>query len=141
MSMNNGSRRIWKVLATSVWLDENCLGSSIEIIQGSAAYSLKFIAPLFGRECLSQGSYYCDEPRRLKQLEKERLYLASTSISLFIIEGIRKGTQPGQDHRGVRLTDLLSLAYVAFFLIEPRTTSQGMTPLTTGCALPTSIIT
>lgn len=44
MSMNNGSRRIWKVLAANVWHDENYRGSSIETIQVSAAYSLGFIA-------------------------------------------------------------------------------------------------
>lgn len=44
MPMNNGSCRIWKVLATNVWLDKNYRGSSIEIIQVSTDYSLRFIA-------------------------------------------------------------------------------------------------
>jgi hypothetical protein len=46
--------------------------------------------------CLSQGFYSCTNIRTKKQVGEERVYLAYTSILLFITKEIRTGTQAGQ---------------------------------------------
>jgi hypothetical protein len=83
--------------------------------------------------------------RDQKQVGEEKVYLAHTSTSLFIIEG----SQHKNSHRVGTwkleliessaywlLTGLLLVACSACFLIEPRTTSPGMAPPTMGWALP-----
>jgi hypothetical protein len=74
-----------------------------------------------------------------KQVEEERVYLAHTSKSLFIIREVRIGIQTGQEpggrsscrgHGGVLLTGLLLMACSACFLIEPRTTNPRVALLT-----------
>ena len=61
------------------------------------------------------------------------------------LKEVRTGTQAGQEpkgrswcrgHGGALLTGFLIMACSACFLMESRTTSPGMTPLTLGLALP-----
>ena len=47
--------------------------------------------------CLSQGSYSCTNIMTKKQVGEERVYLAYTSILLFITKEVRTGTQAGQE--------------------------------------------
>jgi hypothetical protein len=49
------------------------------------------------RECLSQGFYSCTNIMTKKQVGEERVYLAYTSILLFITKEVRTGTQAGQE--------------------------------------------
>lgn len=66
-----------------------------------------------------------------KQLGEKRVYLY-TSISQFIPEGRQElMRRPWR----VLLTGLLLMAYSAWFLIEPRTSSPGMAPPTVSWAL------
>ena len=46
--------------------------------------------------CLSQGFYSCTNIMTKKQIGEERVYLAYTSILLFITKEVRTGTQTGQ---------------------------------------------
>ena len=46
--------------------------------------------------CLSQGFYSCTNIIK-KQVGEERVYLAYTSILLFITKEVRTGTQAGQE--------------------------------------------
>jgi hypothetical protein len=46
--------------------------------------------------CLSQGFYSCTNIMTKKQVGEERVYLAYTSILLFITKEVRTGTQAGQ---------------------------------------------
>ena len=46
--------------------------------------------------CLSQGFYSCTNIMTKKQVGEERVYLAYTSILLFITKEVRTGTQTGQ---------------------------------------------
>jgi hypothetical protein len=46
--------------------------------------------------CLSQGFYSCTNITTKKQVGEERVYLAYTSILLFITKKVRTGTQAGQ---------------------------------------------
>jgi hypothetical protein len=76
-------------------------------------------------KCLSFGFYWCEKTLWPKsKLSSKGIYLAYTSILLFITEEIRTGGQAGQDPGGriwcrsygrVLLTDLLSTACLAFF--------------------------
>lgn len=69
-----------------------------------------------------------------KQHEEERVYSAYASTSLSIVEGSqnrnsdRAGTwkQELMQRPWSVLTDLLPMAYSAYFLIEPRTTNTGV---------------
>ena len=72
-----------------------------------------------------------------RQLGEERVYLAYTSISLFILKEVRTGTHTGQEpgdrnqcrnHGQVLLTGFLFMACSACFLVAPRITSPGMAP-------------
>ena len=47
--------------------------------------------------CLSQGFYSCTNIMTKKQVGEERIYLAYTSILLFIAKEVRTGTQTGQE--------------------------------------------
>ena len=47
--------------------------------------------------CLSQGFYSCTNIMTKKQVGEERVYLAYTSILLFITKEVRTGTQAGQN--------------------------------------------
>ena len=47
--------------------------------------------------CLSQGFYSCTNIMTKKQDGEERVYLAYTSILLFITKEARTGTQAGQE--------------------------------------------
>jgi hypothetical protein len=47
--------------------------------------------------CLSQGFYSCTNIMTKKQVGEERVYLAYTSMLLFITKEIRTGTQAGQE--------------------------------------------
>ncbi|EDK98743.1 mCG145843, partial [Mus musculus] len=47
--------------------------------------------------CLSQGFYSCTNIMTKKQVGEERIYLAYTSILLFITKEVRTGTQAGQE--------------------------------------------
>jgi hypothetical protein len=70
-----------------------------------------------------------------KQVGEERLYLAYTSILLFITKEARTGIQAGQEVEALMhkfLTGLLPLACAACSLIEPKTASTEMDPLTRG---------
>jgi hypothetical protein len=49
--------------------------------------------------CLSQGFYSCTNIITKKQVGEERVYLAYTSILLFITKEFRTGTQAGQKAR------------------------------------------
>jgi hypothetical protein len=49
-----------------------------------------------GGVCLSQGFYSCTNIMTKKQVGEERVYLAYTSILLFITKEVRTGTQAGQ---------------------------------------------
>ena len=46
--------------------------------------------------CLSQGFYACTNIMTKKQVGEERVYLAYTSILLFITKEVRTGTQASQ---------------------------------------------
>jgi hypothetical protein len=74
-----------------------------------------------------------------KQVGEERVYSAYTSTLLFITKDVRTGTQAGQkagaDAEAMLLTGLFSLAFSPCFLIEPKTTSPEMVPLTRGLPL------
>jgi hypothetical protein len=81
--------------------------------------------------CISQGFYSCTNIMTKKQVGEERY----TSILLFIIKGIQdwKSSRSGsrswcRGHGGMFLTDLLSPAFLACSLIEPKTTSPEMVP-------------
>jgi hypothetical protein len=72
-----------------------------------------------------------------KQVGEERVYLAYTSILLFIIKEVRTGTQAGQeagaDAEAMEECSLLAyfpLACSACSLIEHKTTSPEMVPST-----------
>ena len=47
--------------------------------------------------CLSQGFYSCTNIMAKKQVGKERVYLAYTSMLLFITKEVRTGNQAGQE--------------------------------------------
>jgi hypothetical protein len=47
--------------------------------------------------CLSQGFYSCTNIMTKKQVGEERVYLAYTSMLLFITKEVRTGTQTGQE--------------------------------------------
>jgi hypothetical protein len=47
--------------------------------------------------CLSQGFYSCTNIMTKKQVGEERVYLAYTSMLLFITKEVRTGTQAGQE--------------------------------------------
>jgi hypothetical protein len=47
--------------------------------------------------CLSQGFYSCTNIMTKKQVGEEMVYLAYTSILLFITKEVRTGTQTGQE--------------------------------------------
>jgi hypothetical protein len=49
--------------------------------------------------CFSQGFYSCTNIMTMKQVGEERVYLAYTSILLFITKDVRTGTQAGQEAR------------------------------------------
>jgi hypothetical protein len=92
--------------------------------------------------CLNWGYSCCDEAPWPKKLEKARAY---GFTSQFIIKGSQdrnsKRQEPGgrnwcRGHGWILLTGLLLMAYSAYFLIEPRTTSAGMTPPTMDWAFP-----
>ena len=69
-----------------------------------------------------------------KQVGEERVYLAYTSILLFITKEVRTGIQAGQnagaDAEAMEGCSLL--ACLACSLIEPKTTSPEMVPPTMG---------
>jgi hypothetical protein len=69
-----------------------------------------------------------------KQVGEERVYLAYTSILLFITKEVRTGTQAGQeagaDAEAMEGCSLLACS--ACSLIEPKTTSPEMAPPTRG---------
>jgi hypothetical protein len=75
-----------------------------------------------------------------KQVGEERVYLAYTSILLFITKEVRTGTHAGQEAGAdaeamegwMFFTGLLPLACSACSLIEPKTTSPEMVPPTRG---------
>jgi hypothetical protein len=101
-------------------------------------YSVPSAFPL-EQGCLSQGFYSCTNITTKKQVGEERVYSAYTSTLLFITKGSqdRNSSRSGsrswcRGHGGMLLTGLLPLACSACFLIEPRTTSPGMAPPTTG---------
>jgi hypothetical protein len=48
-------------------------------------------------DCLSQSLYSCTNIMTKKQVGEERVYLAYTSILLFITKEVRTGTQAGQE--------------------------------------------
>ena len=76
--------------------------------------------------CTSQGYYCCDKTPRPKQLGEERVYLASFSTSLLIIEGSQDrdsnkvGTWRQEKIKRLCLA-LHGLLSLFFFFIEPRT--------------------
>jgi hypothetical protein len=95
-------------------------------------YSLFFII-----YCLSQGFYSCTNIMTKKQVGEERVYLAYTSILLFITKGSqdwnssRSGSKSWfRDHGGMFFTGLPHLACSVCSLIEPKTTSPEMVPPT-----------
>jgi hypothetical protein len=67
-----------------------------------------------------------------KQVVEERVYSASISSLLFITK-TQTGQEAGADAEAMEGCYLLACS--ACFLIEPRTTSPGMAPLTIGWAL------
>jgi hypothetical protein len=86
--------------------------------------------------CLSQGFYSCTNIMTKKQVGEEKVYWAYTSTLLFITKGSqdwnswRSGSRSWcRSHGGI---GLLLLACSACFLIQPKTTSPGMVPLTMG---------
>ena len=70
-----------------------------------------------------------------KQFGEKRVYVAYVSTSLFIMEG-SQGWNWWRNQWEVLLTSLFIMAYTAYFLIEPRTTSQEVAPPTMDWALP-----
>ena len=82
-----------------------------------------------------------------KQVREERVYSAYISSLLFIPKGSQdwKPSRSGsrswcRGHGGMLLTGLLPLPCSACFLIEPKTTSLGMAPLTNGPSHPWLLI-
>jgi hypothetical protein len=79
-----------------------------------------------------------------KQVGEGRVYLAYTSTSLFITKGSqdRNSNRIGTRRQGLikkpwrDAASWLALMACSLILIEPRTTSPGMAPLTVGWALP-----
>ena len=57
------------------------------------------------------------------QVEEEKIYLAYTSTSLFIIEGSKD--RNSKSYGGVLLSSLLLMACLACFHIDSKTTSPG----------------
>jgi hypothetical protein len=89
--------------------------------------------------CLSQGLYSCTNIMTKKQAGEERVYLAYTSMLLFITKGSqdwnssRSGSRSScRGHGGMILTSLPPLACSACSLIESKTTSPEMVPPTRG---------
>jgi hypothetical protein len=81
--------------------------------------------------CLSQGFYSCTNIMTKKQIGEESVYLAYTSMLLFITKGSqdwnssRSGSRNWcRGHGGMFLTGLLLLACSACSLIEPRLPAQ-----------------
>jgi hypothetical protein len=76
--------------------------------------------------CLSQGFYSCTNIMTKKQVGEERVYLAYSSILLFITKEVRTGTQAGQeagaDAEAMEGCSLLACS--ACSLIEPRLPAQ-----------------
>jgi hypothetical protein len=96
--------------------------------------------------CLSQGFYSCTNIMTKKQVGEERVYLAYTSILLFITKGSQdwNSSRSGSrswcgGHGGIFFTGLPHLACSACSLIEPKTTSPEMVPPTKGLS-PWSLI-
>jgi hypothetical protein len=82
-------------------------------------------------KCLSQGFYFCTNIMTKKQVGEERVYLAYTSILLFITKGSqdwnssRSGSRSWcRGHRGMFFTGLPLLACSACSLIKPRLPAQ-----------------
>jgi hypothetical protein len=65
--------------------------------------------------CLSQGFYSCTNIMTKKQVGEERVYLAYTSILLFITKEVRTGTQAGQK-AGANAEAMEGCYLLAFFL-------------------------
>jgi hypothetical protein len=88
----------------------------------------------FLQDCLSQGFYSCTNIMTKHQVGEERVYLAYTSILLFITKEVRTGTQAGQEAGADAETmeECSLLACSACSLIEPKTTSPQMVPPTRG---------
>ena len=86
--------------------------------------------------CLSQGFYSCTNIMTKKQVGDKRIYLAYTSILLFITKGSQDRTQAGQKAGAdaEAMEGCSFLAYSACSLIEPKTTSPEMVPPTRGLA-------
>jgi hypothetical protein len=97
-------------------------------------------------DCPSHGFYSCTNIMTKKQVGEERVYLAYTSILLFITKGSqdwnssRSGSRSWcRGHGGMFFTGLPHLACSACSLIEPKTTSPEMVPPTKGLS-PWSLI-
>jgi hypothetical protein len=91
------------------------------------------------KHCLSHGFYSCTNIMTKKQVGEERVYLAYTSILLFITKGSqdwnssRSGSRSWcRGHGGMFFTGLLPLACSACSLIEPKISSPEMVPPTRG---------
>ena len=63
----------------------------------SSSMSLAILEHLGVGLCLSQDFYSCTNIMTKKQVGEERVYLAYTSILLFITKEVRTGTQTGQE--------------------------------------------
>jgi hypothetical protein len=81
--------------------------------------------------CLSQGFYSCTNIMTKKQVREERVYLAYTSILLFITKGSQDWNSSRSEsrnwcrsHEGMFFTGLLPLDCSACSLIEPRLPAQ-----------------
>jgi hypothetical protein len=88
---------------------------------------------------LSQGFYSCTNIMTKKQVGEERVYLAYTSILLFITKGSqdwnssRSGSRSCcRGHGGMFFIGLPHLACSACSFIEPKSTSPEMVPPTRG---------
>ena len=96
-------------------------------------YTLKSIG-----ECLSQGFYSCTNIMTKKQVGEERVYLAYTSILLFIIMEVRIGTQAGQEQELMQwpwrdvLYWLASPGLLSLLSYRTKTTSPEMAPPISG---------
>jgi hypothetical protein len=136
-----GSYRPWSLSLYSITLFWSEEGLYIDWKKDGISHIHQAAIP----SCLSQGFYSCINIMTKKQVSEESIYLACTSMSLFITKGSQNWTSSRSEsrswwrvHGGMLFSGLLPLACSACCLIEPKTTSPEMVPLT---RCPTPLIT
>jgi hypothetical protein len=120
-------------LSTAIWVQDQPetwdLVSMVSCVCHPSLREIETGIPV--SQCLSQGFYSCTNIMTKKQVGEERVYLAYTSILLFITEvsqdwnSSRSGSRSWcRGHGGIFFTGLPHLACLACSLINPRLPGQ-----------------